>query len=82
MSHSVIFQLYSDGTVVQYPTFPAEHPTPRAVRGLLRADPTPTQTPERPKKPPCHRMPTRDDSTLLIHNQARYLYATVAGFIG
>ena len=35
-SHSAIFQLYSDGTSVQFPIFrPAVgHPTPWAARGL------------------------------------------------
>ena len=32
-SHSAIFQLYSDGTVVQFPPA-AGHPTPWAARGL------------------------------------------------
>ena len=35
-SHSAIFQLYSDGTIVQFSKFipAARHPTPWAVRGL------------------------------------------------
>ena len=40
MSHSAIFQLHSNGTVLQFPNRPvAEHPMPWAARGLQRADP-------------------------------------------
>ena len=47
-SHSAIFQLYSDGTVVQFGPA-AGHPTPWAARGLKRAEPTPTRAPGCPK---------------------------------
>ena len=50
-SHSAIFQLYSDGTVVQFSKFwpAAGYPTPWAIRGLWRAEPTPTRALGRPK---------------------------------
>ena len=50
-SHSAIFQLYSDGTMVQFSKFGpvARHPTPWAARGLERVEPTPTRAPGRKK---------------------------------
>ena len=45
-SHSAIFQLYSDWTVVQFSNL---HPTPWAARGLYRAEPTLKQAQGRQK---------------------------------
>ena len=33
-SHSAVFQLYSDGTDVQFPNLDLQHPMPWAARGL------------------------------------------------
>ena len=49
-SNSGIFQLYSDGAIVQFSKFrpAASHPTPWAARSLKRAEPNPTRVPGRP----------------------------------
>ena len=63
-------------------------PTPQAARGLLRAKPTKTRVPRRPKPSLAslpsegpHAVRARQESNpyLPISNPARYLYATEAG---
>ena len=89
-SHSVIFQLYSDGTVVQFSKFwpAAEHPTPWAAGGILCAEPTPIRAPGHPKTsltslptegPHALRLNRESNPGLLIHSPARYLYTTATG---
>ena len=82
-SHSAIFQIYSDGTVVKFPNFDLLP----GIQCHGQLGPTPTQAPGRPMKsltslktegPQAVRVYRELNLDLPIHNPACYLYATVA----
>ena len=87
MSNSAIFQLYSDGTVGQFSNLDMLRGTHAMDnKGLLRAKPTLALG--RPKKaltslpsegPQAVRVRRELNLDPSIHNQAYYLYATMAG---
>ena len=83
-SHSAIFQLYSDGTIVQFPNFdllPGTQCHGQLGSLACRAYPdTGTGTALPSEGPHAVRVSRESNPDLPIHSPARYLYAIAAGY--